>query len=196
MLGDQSAGKTSLVMRYVYDEFYNEYQGTIGIDFLSVEHKMGDRMHKIQIWDTAGQERFRSLVPSYIRDSRVALVVFDVCSEKSFENVQWWIDMIKRERTLDNMVIGVVGNKIDKEDSRMISTSDARALARDNKVFYVETSAKTGHKVRKLFSDAIQNYIDDRGKPGRTPDDEIFTEVTLTTEENTTARSHPCCVIL
>ena len=199
MLGDQGSGKTSLVYRYAYDQFYNDYQGTIGIDFLSVNHTAGGRTHKVQIWDTAGQERFRSLVPSYVRDSRVALVVFDVCSEKSFGNVQWWLDMIMRERNRDNIVVGLVGNKIDKEDSRMISTSDARTLARDNNVFYVETSAKTGHKVKGIFTDAIQRYLREAAAPFKGAIDETtFTNVTLSVDTQDASGSHSraCCSIL
>lgn len=40
-----------------------------------------DRTVRLQLWDTAGQERFRSLIPSYIRDSTVAVVVYDITSE-------------------------------------------------------------------------------------------------------------------
>ena len=199
MLGDQGSGKTSLVYRYAYDQFYNDYQGTIGIDFLSVNHTAEGRTHKVQIWDTAGQERFKSLVPSYIRDSRVALVVFDVCNEKSFNNVQWWLDMIMRERNRDNLVVGIIGNKIDKEDSRMISTSDARTLAKNNNVFYVETSARTGHKVKALFTNAIQQYLKEVAVPLQSAIDETtLTNVTLSVDAQDAPGSQKtaCCSIL
>lgn len=41
---------------------------------------------RLQLWDTAGQERFRSLIPSYIRDSTVAVVVYDITSEQQPAN--------------------------------------------------------------------------------------------------------------
>lgn len=62
----------------MYDSFDNTYQATIGIDFLSKTMYLEDRTVRLQLWDTAGQERFRSLIPSYIRDSTVAVVVYDV----------------------------------------------------------------------------------------------------------------------
>ena len=46
-----------------------------------------DRTVRLQLWDTAGQERFRSLIPSYIRDSTVAVVVYDVTNVNSFQQV-------------------------------------------------------------------------------------------------------------
>jgi hypothetical protein len=69
-------GKTSLITRFMYDTFDNTYQATIGIDFLSKTMYLEDRTVRLQLWDTAGQERFRSLIPSYIRDSSVAVVVY------------------------------------------------------------------------------------------------------------------------
>lgn len=46
-----------------------------------------DRTVRLQLWDTAGQERFRSLIPSYIRDSSVAVVVYDISSQSVELNV-------------------------------------------------------------------------------------------------------------
>ena len=64
----------------MYDNFDAQYAATIGIDFLSKTMYLEDRTVRLQLWDTAGQERFRSLIPSYIRDSSVAVVVYDVTS--------------------------------------------------------------------------------------------------------------------
>ena len=61
-------------------------QATIGIDFLSKTMYLEDRTVRLQLWDTAGQERFRSLIPSYIRDSSVAVIVYDITDRQSFLN--------------------------------------------------------------------------------------------------------------
>ncbi len=79
-LGDQSCGKTSIIKSFMYGAFDHNYQATIGIDFLSKTMYLDDRTVRLQIWDSAGQERFRSLIPSYIRDSSVAVVVYDITS--------------------------------------------------------------------------------------------------------------------
>ena len=76
-LGEQAVGKTSVITRFMYDTFDYNYQATIGIDFLSKTMYLEDRSVRLQLWDTAGQERFRSLIPSYIRDSSAAVVVYD-----------------------------------------------------------------------------------------------------------------------
>ena len=100
-LGEQSVGKTSLITRFMYDSFDNTYQATIGIDFLSKTMYLEDRTVRLQLWDTAGQERFRSLIPSYIRDSTVAVVVYDITNANSFHQTSKWIGM-NNNRTIAN----------------------------------------------------------------------------------------------
>ena len=114
---------------------YTLWQATIGIDFLSKTMYLEDRTVRLQLWDTAGQERFRSLIPSYIRDSSVAVVVFDIASKSiantmgilasnglcldrnSFVNTDKWIDDVRAERGND-VIIVLVGNKTDLVDKR------------------------------------------------------------------------------
>ena len=104
-LGEQSVGKTSLITRFMYDTFDSNYQATIGIDFLSKTMYLDDRTVRLQLWDTAGQERFRSLIPSYIRDSSVAVVVYDVTNRDSFKLTSKWVEDVRAERGDDVMFV-------------------------------------------------------------------------------------------
>jgi len=149
-LGEQSVGKTSLITRFMYDSFDNTYQATIGIDFLSKTMYLEDRTVRLQLWDTAGQERFRSLIPSYIRDSTVAVVVYDVTNINSFQQTNKWIDDVRTERGTD-VIIVLVGNKTDLADKRQVSIDEGERKAKDLNVMFIETSAKTGYNVKQLF---------------------------------------------
>ncbi|KAM1811295.1 hypothetical protein ACFX11_028203 [Malus domestica] len=149
-LGDQSVGKTSIITRFMYDKFDNTYQATIGIDFLSKTMYLEDRTVRLQLWDTAGQERFRSLIPSYIRDSSVAVIVYDVASRQSFLNTSKWIEEVRTERGSD-VIIVLVGNKTDLVDKRQVSIEEGEAKARDLNVMFIETSAKAGFNIKALF---------------------------------------------
>lgn len=100
-------------------------QATIGIDFLSKTLYLDDRTIRLQIWDSAGQERFRSLIPSYIRDSSVAVVCYDITSRTSFTNSSRWIEDVRAERGND-VVIMLVGNKTDLAEKRCVTNSLAR----------------------------------------------------------------------
>ncbi|KAM7374153.1 hypothetical protein PAMP_006827 [Pampus punctatissimus] len=149
-LGEQSVGKTSLITRFMYDSFDNTYQATIGIDFLSKTMYLEDRTIRLQLWDTAGQERFRSLIPSYIRDSAAAVVVYDITNVNSFQQTTKWIDDVRTERGSD-VIIMLVGNKTDLADKRQITTEEGEQKAKEMNVLFIETSAKTGYNVKQLF---------------------------------------------
>ncbi|ORY43361.1 ras-domain-containing protein [Rhizoclosmatium globosum] len=154
-LGEQSVGKTSLITRFMYDKFDNTYQATIGIDFLSKTMSVENRSVRLQLWDTAGQERFRSLIPSYIRDSSVAVVVYDITSRSSFQNTTKWIDDVRAERGND-VIIVMVGNKTDLSDKRQVSTEEGETKAKEADVLFIETSAKAGYNVKALFRKIAQ----------------------------------------
>nr|XP_036588591.1 Ras family protein [Colletotrichum truncatum]KAF6799964.1 Ras family protein [Colletotrichum truncatum] len=139
----------------MYDSFDNMYQATIGIDFLSKTMYLEDRTVRLQLWDTAGQERFRSLIPSYIRDSSVAVVVYDISNAKSFQNTKKWIDDVRAERGND-VIIVLVGNKTDLNDKREVTTQQGEDEAKKNNLMFVETSAKLGHNVKTLFKRIAQ----------------------------------------
>ncbi|XP_042611355.1 ras-related protein Rab-6A-like isoform X3 [Cyprinus carpio] len=149
-LGEQRVGKTSLITRFMYDSFDNTYQATIGIDFLSKTMYLEDRTIRLQLWDTAGQERFRSLIPSYIRDSAAAVVVYDIANLNSFQQTSKWIDDVRTERGSD-VIIMLVGNKTDLADKRQITTEGGEQRAKELNVMFIETSAKTGYNVKQLF---------------------------------------------
>lgn len=140
----------------MYDSFDTTYQATIGIDFLSKTMYLEDRTVRLQLWDTAGQERFRSLIPSYIRDSSVAVVVYDITSKKTFEQTKKWIDDVRGERGNDVIVV-LVGNKTDLGDTkREVTTAQGEEEAKKAGAIFMETSAKVGHNVKALFRKIAQ----------------------------------------
>ena len=117
---------------------------------------LDDRTIRLQLWDTAGQERFRTLIPSYIRDSAVTIIVFDVTCRQSFEAVDRWVEDVRRERGED-VLIALVGNKADLGEARQIGAAEGEAKARAlNAEIFLETSAKTGAGVKTLFVEIAQ----------------------------------------
>lgn len=161
-LGDQSVGKTSLITRFMYDTFDETYATTIGIDFLSKTMYLEERKTvRLQLWDTAGQERFRSLIPSYIRDSHVAVICYDITNKKSFLNLDKWIKDVKVERG-DDVVIVLVGNKLDLANTkRQVSVEEVEQLhSKIGSKFFIETSTKANHNVKLLFKKIAQSLPD------------------------------------
>ena len=150
-LGDTSVGKTAIITRFMYDTFDTTYQATIGIDFLSKTVYLEDRTIRLQLWDTAGQERFRALIPSYIRDSSVAVLVYDTTNRQSFQNIDTWIDDIKTHHSDPNLLMVLVGNKTDLSEKKQVSMEEGERKAAELNMIFMETSAKTGHNIKQLF---------------------------------------------
>ena len=150
-LGDQFVGKTSIITRFMYDTFDKQYQATIGIDFLTKTLHLEDRSVRLQLWDTAGQERFRSLIPSYIRDSAAAIVVYDISNRASFMGTFTWMQDVRQERGND-LVLCLVGNKADMAgDNREVSTEEGQSKANEYNAMFIEVSAKAGTNIKSLF---------------------------------------------
>ena len=168
-LGDKTVGKTSILKRFMYDNFDKSYQATIGIDFLSKTMYLEDRTVRLQLWDTAGEERFRSLIPSYIRDSSVAVVVYDISRRETFINTTKWIQDVRADRG-DDVVICLVGNKTDLgNDKRQISTEEGEEKAKKDGLLFMECSAKAGYNVKSLFRKlalALPGSVDPRSPGG------------------------------
>ncbi|XP_063169897.1 ras-related protein Rab-6B-like isoform X2 [Candoia aspera] len=190
-LGEQSVGKTSLITRFMYDSFDNTYQATIGIDFLSKTMYLEDRTIRLQLWDTAGQERFRSLIPSYIRDSAAAIIVFDLTNLNSFQQTSKWIDDVRTERGSD-VIIMLVGNKTDLADKRQITTEEGEQRAKELSVMFIETSAKTGYNVKQLFRRVAAALPGMDNAPEKSKDDMIDIKLEKPPEQPVTENGCSC----
>ncbi|KAG1147807.1 hypothetical protein G6F37_002241 [Rhizopus arrhizus] len=116
---------------------------------------LDDKTVRLQLWDTAGQERFRSLIPSYIRDSSIAVIVYDISSRSTFLNTTKWIDDVRAERGNEAIVI-LVGNKTDINEKRKVTTEEGEKKAKELNIMFIETSAKAGHNVKSLFRKVAQ----------------------------------------
>ncbi|RYP79179.1 hypothetical protein DL771_000157 [Monosporascus sp. 5C6A] len=168
--------KSSLVLRFVNNDFQENKEPTIGAAFLTQKCNLPTRTIKFEIWDTAGQERFASLAPMYYRNAQAALVVYDLTKPTSLIKAKHWVAELQRQAS-PGIVIALVGNKLDltyegesgqaegegaegeeSGDARKISTEEAQTYAEEENLLFFETSAKTGHNVSEVFT-AIANAI-------------------------------------
>jgi Ras-related protein Rab-6A len=161
-LGDQSVGKTSIINRFIYDTFEDVYQATIGIDFLSKPVYVDDKTIRLQLWDTAGQERFKSLIPSYVKDSSVAVICYDITNADTFNSVKTWVENAKSMRG-EEVILFIAGNKSDLAEQRAVSDEDGEKLASELGATFYETSAKSGENVKALFDDLAKKLIGNDG---------------------------------
>ena len=152
LIGDGGVGKTSMAQRYVHGVFIADYKATIGT-FISKKEWHFEKLDtsvKFIIWDLAGQDQFQRLWPDYMTDTRAGIIMFDVTNKKSFENIKNWNEIITRVAH-PNVILILVGNKVDLQDSREVSSEEGMELAKELKIYYMETSAKTNKNIDEVF---------------------------------------------
>ena len=156
LLGDSTVGKTCFLMKYTDKTFQDIHMSTIGLDYRlkAMKLKSGKKI-KLQIWDTAGQDRFRAITKNYYKGSHGIILIYDVTSIQTYENIKTWVSQI-REEASSNVVIYIVGNKIDMEEERKVSKDEGKKLADELGFPFVETSAKTGINVNETFEDLVE----------------------------------------
>ena len=159
-LGDTMVGKSSIVLRFSEDKFDDNQFATIGIDFKTKYIKIADSSVKVLIWDTAGQEKFQNIAKQYYKGANGVLLIYDIGSRKSFERIDFWLKELKENNRIDELFICLVGNKIDLEDKRVITTEEGEKYAKDNNILFFEVSAKTGKGVVELFNKVIGGAMD------------------------------------
>lgn len=150
MIGDSNVGKTSILTQYVSNRFSDDFTTTIGIDFHIKRITVNNKIVKLQLWDTAGQERFRAVTIGYFRGAQGALVVYDVTNRESFNNIKKWMEDIYKNCYKD-IIIFLVGNKIDEIQNREVSKEEGKELGEKYNINYFECSAKTGENIEELY---------------------------------------------
>ncbi|CAD8084180.1 unnamed protein product [Paramecium sonneborni] len=158
IIGDTCVGKSCLLLQFTDSRFRNEHDATIGVEFGSRNIKINDKNIKMQVWDTAGQEAFKSITRSYYRGSIGGILVFDVTSRQSFENVAKWNQEIQGY-ACDKIEMTLVANKIDLDEKREVHTDEGLAFAKKHGFTYFETSAKTGENVNNVFESMAQTIM-------------------------------------
>ena len=159
LIGDSGVGKTCILFRFSDDAFNTTFISTIGIDFKIKTIELRGKKIKLQIWDTAGQERFHTITTSYYRGAMGIMLVYDITNSKSFDNIAKWLRNIQ-EHANEDVEKMILGNKCDMEDKRVIPKERGEAIAKENGIRFLETSAKTNVNIDKAFMDLSESILD------------------------------------
>ncbi|KAN0003843.1 hypothetical protein ACTFIZ_010017 [Dictyostelium cf. discoideum] len=158
-VGDSGVGKSSILLRFADDTFFETYISTIGVDFKIKTVYVEGKAIKLQIWDTSGQERFRVHNNSQYRGCHGVMVVYDVTDQRSFENVPKWIQEIERYAH-ENITKMVIGNKNDLISQRVVDPFLAQEFADSLDITFKETSAKQAINIEDAFITLVKLCID------------------------------------
>jgi small GTP-binding protein len=156
-VGEQATGKTSILRYLCYSEKANSStEATIAHDTMPATLSIDGRVVRLLCWDTAGTEQYRSLVPVYLRDAAIILVVFSLVDRTTFDKLPAWFAFVNDHATLKPLV-ALVGNKMDLEP-HSISEEAVAAVANSHNVGFYLTSARTGDGIPVMFTDLVALY--------------------------------------
>ena len=161
VIGNSGVGKSSLSIQAARHTFAENYFATVGVEFFTMNIKLQNKVIKLQIWDTCGQEIYRSLISNFYRNSSLAVIVYSITDSSSFDSIDNWVKELKANSSPDIKVF-LIGNKIDLEDQRVVSTEQGKMLQNDyNLDLFVESSAREGHNTEYIFAQAAKVLYDD-----------------------------------
>ena len=167
IIGNSSVGKTSILTRYSSKTFNENYLATVGLDFFSKDETIDNKIIRIKIWDTADQERYKSFTKCFFQKAQGIMIVYDVTSQKSFKDLQYWIDSLNSNmyQDISFVPIIIIGNKIDLP-KREVTKEDAANYAREHQFHYYETSAKTGEGIDLAIRELVKKVMNGGKKNG------------------------------
>lgn len=167
LLGDSAVGKTCIIKRFFLNEFDTNSITTIGITEESKFIKINDISCTLKLWDTAGQERFKSLPRNLYRNADGILLVYDVTSRKSFENISKWIKTITENINIEKSskkypIIYVLGNKIDLR-GREVTREEGEKYVTEREMKFMEISAKLNINIYEVVMDMTWEIYTKKG---------------------------------
>ena len=154
LVGAAHAGKTSIVSRFITNQFTLNSVTSVQAAFFQKKVKIPPNIDvTLDIWDTAGQERFHSLAPMYYRDADIVLIVFDVTDASSFAKAKHWVTELRENA--ESAVLILVANKCDVQTLRVVPASEISQYTKAARLPCLETSARTGFQIPELFELAV-----------------------------------------
>ena len=151
-IGSPNVGKSQIVQRFVKNNFNSKYEVTIGVEFGEKNIEIENKILRIQIWDTCGQEQFKSITRAYYKNCVCAIIVYDITSRDSFNDIKNWIDDCINYSP-KTVLMALIGNKCDLKDNRAISTEEGQELAGKYGILFYETSALDGTNIKEIFKE-------------------------------------------
>ena len=164
LVGESGVGKTSIINQFAKGVFNQDLMSTNGAMFTTIKKEFKDsngrsKLISFEIWDTAGQEKYRSLAKMFFKEASVGLIIYDITSLKSFEEIKkYWLALVK-ENAPKNLILYIVGNKSDLIGKEVVKEEIAREYAKSENVNFYLTSAKDRIGIDELFTEIGNIYL-------------------------------------
>ena len=166
LLGESGVGKTSIIRRYINNEFSQYSESTLGTIFLVKEIVKENIIYRLIIWDTSGQEKYHSVTNLFINNSNIVILIYSIDSRISFEGLDYWYNSIKERLEVENYILAIVGSKSDLIDDEAVPEEEGKKFAESKNAIFKLVSAKSFPEgINDLFNTLLdelikKNYID------------------------------------
>ena len=130
IIGSVNVGKTTLLTRYATGKFQNISKSTSNASFITKIKNVNNKKYEIKLWDTAGQEKYRSLTKIFIKDAKIALLVYAIDDKNSFNDLEMWLNIVKEINT-DKIILGIAANKADLYKKAEVTDQQGKKYARE-----------------------------------------------------------------
>ena len=160
VLGDGFIGKSDIIYRILHDEFPELDYNTFGVDIKTKLMKIGNDVVKIIFYDSCGSIYFRDYPKIYYKKVNGYLLIYDITSRKSFDELEYWLNNFKYNNIMYNEIICLIGNKTDLEEKREITYEEGRKFAEDNCFYFCEVSAKNGDGIDIMIKNVVEECIE------------------------------------
>ena len=153
-----SVGKTSLLNRFIKNEFSLHYKESIGADFLTKVIERGHDTIQLQLWDTAGGEKYHSIASSFYRNTETCVLVFDLSNPDSYKNIEIWRNEFLKQLNPsegDKFPFILLGNKSDLGNSSIAQEEVENYCKAHNNIPFFMTSAKDNINIDEAFNKII-----------------------------------------
>ena len=187
IVGSVNVGKTSLVTRYATGSFQEISKSTSNASFITKEKIVDGVKYEIKLWDTAGQEKYRSLTKIFIKDAKIAILVYAIDDKNSFDDLKIWLDIIQ-ETNSNNLILGVAANKADLYKSALVTDDQGKKYAQQiNAVWRSTSSLLDDCGIDELVDILFNQYLNSDLKR------EFSTQGTIILDNKSEDKSGGCC---
>ena len=162
IVGSVNVGKNSLLTRYATGKFQNTSKSTSNASYITKKKRVGGKNYDINLWDTAGQEKYRSLTKIFIKEAKIALLVYAIDDKNSFDDLNMWLNIIK-EINSDKIIVGIAANKADLYKKAQVTDEQGKAYAKGIGAEWRSTSSLLDDcGIDDLVDVLFNKYIEER----------------------------------
>ena len=191
IIGSVSVGKTSLLIRYATGKFQNILKSTSTPSYIPKTKMVNNILYEIRLWDIAGQEKYRSLTKIFIKDAKIALLVYAIDDENSFKDLDMWLNIVK-EVNNEKIILGIAANKADLYDKAKVTDEQGKQYAKKIGASWSSTSSlQDDNGIDGLVDELLEKYLKIKGNNGNTNESKGITLSSKNMEEN--EKGGGCC---